>query len=118
MSKVKRQTHGVMVSSAMGRSTVIQHSVLTGFRHHAASRFWPALTLDATLTLLRESENAHDSDAVAVHWKGYKLGYLPRGENFMVARLLDRQCRLSARIRRLEANAHRNRRVCLDVLLH
>lgn len=103
---------------ALGRRVLIQHSRLAGFRHHAAAELWPALRGRPPLSLAREPDNPHDPDAVALYWRGYKLGYLPRGENFVVARLLDEQRRLSARVERLSPRAEHNHRVALAVLLH
>lgn len=97
---------------------VIQHSRLAGFRHHAAPRLWSALSRGSTLSLTAESDNPHDPDAVAVYWRGTKLGYLPRTENLVAARLLARRRSLSARIRRLVPEAEHDRRLELDVLMH
>ena len=101
-----------------GRKVVIQRSPIAGFRHHEAPFVWAALNRRVPVTMAREPTNPHDSDAVALFWRGCKLGYLPRGENFVVARLLERERRLSARIRRLAPNAERNLRIQIEVLLH
>lgn len=100
-----------------GRCFVIQRSAVAGFRHHEAPLLWPALRAGAPLDLVREADNTTDADAVAVYWRGRKLGYLPRGENLMAASLLDRRRRLSARIQRLAPRAERNRRLCIEVLM-
>lgn len=97
---------------------VIQHSRLAGFRHHAAPQLWPALGRGTRLSLLAERNNPYDPDAVAVYWRGAKLGYLPRSENLVAARLLARRRILSARIRRLVPDADYDRRLELDVLMH
>lgn len=97
---------------------VIQHSRLAGFRHHAAPQVWSALSRGSRLSLEPERDNPHDPDAVAVYWRGAKLGYLPRSENLVAARLLARRRSLSARIRRLIPEAENNRRLELDVLMH
>lgn len=97
---------------------VIQHSRLAGFRHHAAPQVWSALSRGSRLRLQPERDNPHDPDAVAVYWRGAKLGYLPRGENLVAARLLARHRSLSARIRRLIPEAEHDRRLELDVLMH
>lgn len=107
-----------LATDALGRHIIIQRSALAGFRHHDAPTLWAGLQADDLITLMREVENPHDPDAVALYWKGRKLGYLPRGENFMVARLLDRRRNLSARIERLWRNAHRNERIRVAVVLH
>lgn len=100
-----------------GRPLVIQHSRLAGFRHHAAPQIWPALRRGCSLSLRAERENPYDPDAVAVYWRGVKLGYLPRSENLVASRLLGRR-NLSARIRRLDPGAEVDRRLEFDVLMH
>jgi len=100
------------------RRIQLQRTTVSGFRHHEAPRLWAALRPHATLTLEREADNPHDPNAVALRWRGRKLGYLPRGENLVVARLLDRKRRLSARVERLAAGAPRNARIRVEVLMH
>jgi hypothetical protein len=95
----------------------LQRSTLAGFRHHDAPRLWPALARREPLTLERELDNPHDPNAVALRWRGRKLGYLPRGENLVAARLLERQRHLCARIERLDPDAERNARIGIEVLL-
>ncbi|NBC13864.1 MAG: hypothetical protein GVY09_11065 [Gammaproteobacteria bacterium] len=103
--------------SGHGRPIALQRTRLVGFRHHEAPQLWPALARRARLTLERERDNPHDPDAVALRWRGRKLGYLPRGENLVAARLLDRQRRLSARIERLDPTAEHNARIGIEVLM-
>jgi hypothetical protein len=102
----------------IGRHLVIQRSRLAGFRHHEAPTLLPALRAGSPLTLCAERDNPHDGDAVAIHWQGHMLGYLPRGENLVVARLLARQRRLSARVRRLIPDADHNERLQIEILMH
>ena len=104
--------------AGQARTVRLQRSALAGFRHHDAPVLWPALTRRTQLTLRREEENPHDSNAVALLWRGRKLGYLPRGENLVAARLLERQRNLSARIERLDPHAEGNRRIRIEVLMH
>lgn len=107
----------VLPQNAGGRRVVIQRSAVAGFRHHEAPLLWPTLRAGTPLDLVRETDNTADADAVAVYWRGRKLGYLPRGENLMAASLLDRRRGLSARIQRLAPRAERNRRLCIEVLM-
>lgn len=101
----------------VARVVRLQRSTLAGFRHHEAPQLWPALARRAPLTLDREADNPYDANAVALRWRGRKLGYLPRGENLVAARLLDRQRQLCARIERLDPNAERNARIGIEVIL-
>lgn len=107
-----------LFATALGRRIPIQLCTLAGFRHHEAPRLWPALRGHDILTLVREADNPYDPDAVALYWKGRKLGYLPRGKNFMVARLLDGARPLSARVESLRPKADRNARIRIEVVLH
>lgn len=107
-----------MGTGTLGRALVIQSSRLAGFRHHAAPLVWLALRPGTPLNLVLEIDNPSDPDAVAVFWRGRKLGYLPRAENLVAARLLGRSRPLSARIRRLDPAAEPNSRLQLDVLMH
>lgn len=77
-----------------------------------------ALRPQVRITLAREPLNSHDPDAVALFWRGRRLGYLPREENFVVARLLEGNRPLSARIRHLMPTASGNLRIQVEVLLH
>lgn len=105
-------------TGASRRNLVIQRSPIAGFRHHEAPSVWGALQPHVPVTLAREPSNRHDPDAVALFWMGRKLGYLPRGENFVVARLLHGERRLSARIRHLRPKARHNQRIQVEVFLH
>ena len=104
-------------AAVLGRPLAIQQSRLAGFRHHAAPALWSALHPGAVLILTAEEDNPHDPQAVAVYWRGCKLGYLPRAENLVVSRLLARRRILSARVRRLLPAAEHDQRLLLDVLM-
>lgn len=100
------------------RHLVIQESPLAGFEHHKGHRVWPFLREGAALRLIREATNPHDANAVAVYFRGDKLGYVPRRENVAVAQLLDRGHQLDARIVRLrdEPNPWRRIRFSVEVV--
>lgn len=87
--------------AANQRSVLIQESPVAGFQFHRGDAIWSSLGVGDELTLVRESHNPHDGDAVAVYFRNDKLGYVPRSENFSIARLLDRGEHLEARISEL-----------------
>lgn len=47
------------------------------------------------LILIREKKNKYDSDAVAIYYKTFKIGYLPRDKNTIIAGLLDQGQKIS-----------------------
>ena len=82
-----------------GDSTVlIQESPIAGFQFHRGNAIWPSLCVGEKLSLVRESFNEHDRDAVAVYFNNEKLGFVPRQENRAIAQMLDRGENLEARI--------------------
>ena len=97
---------------------ILQLSTLAGFRHHQAPICGrPCASAPRWIWSARPT-TPPIADAVAVYWRGRKLGYLPRGENLMAAALLNRRRALSARIRGLAPKAQRNQRVSLEVRMH
>ena len=86
---------------AEDRSVLIQESPIAGFQFHSGDAIWSSLDVGEELTLVRESSNTHDPDAVAVYYHEDMLGYVPRGDNRAIAQMLDRGESLEARISKL-----------------
>ena len=85
---------------------LVQSSPLAGFQYYEGKQLWDEMKVGDALTLVREPDNAHDSNAVRVEWRGHKLGYVPRRENHSVAQHMDRGGGVEARVSRL--TRHRN----------
>lgn len=103
--------------TATGRVIPLQISPVAGFQYHCGEALWAWLCPGQTLDLRRERDNPYDKDAVRVEWLGDKLGYVPRDENHVVAQLLDRGEKLSARVTALDDSANPRERVRFAVLL-
>lgn len=67
----------------------IYDTYIRGFRFHQGPEVIGRIRPEDTLDLVREHDNAHDENAVAVYWEGHKLGYLPMLENVSLAYMLD-----------------------------
>jgi hypothetical protein len=76
-----------------------------GFQYRRGPHLLHRLCVDDVLHLVREPDNEFDENAVAVHWNGEPLGYLPREENRTLAVMLDAGVRLEARISALHPEA-------------
>jgi hypothetical protein len=96
---------------------LVQSSPLAGYRYYAAGQVWMELRVGDALELVREADNPHDRNAVAVAWRGRKLGYVPKRDNAVLAWGLDRGERLQARISRLSAHPNPARRVEFEVFV-
>ena len=90
---------------------------LAGFQYHEGAALWAELKVGDSLELVREPDNPHDGRAIAVLWRGHRLGYLPRAVNDAAARALDLGHRLDARIARLREDADPWRRMELEVFV-
>jgi hypothetical protein len=100
-----------------GVRLLVQSAPLAGFRYHAAAEVWNELRVGDVLQLSRESDNPHDANAIAVTWRGRKLGYVPRRANATLAWGLDRGHGLQARISRLVPHPNPARRIEIEVFV-
>ncbi|RKX74592.1 MAG: hypothetical protein DRP87_16520 [Spirochaetes bacterium] len=75
------------------------------------------LEVDQPLNLIREPENPYDEMAIEVYWKDYKLGYIPRDDNSVIAQLMDRGIPLKASISRLNESGNPWDRVGIRVTM-
>lgn len=79
-------------------SLLIQSSPLAGSQYHALPEVVSQIRVGDTLTLKRDADNPHDRNAIQVLWQGHLLGFVPRRENKAVARAMDRNEPLIARV--------------------
>jgi hypothetical protein len=96
---------------------LVQSAPLAGLRYYAATELKHDLRVGDRLQLERESANVHDSNAIAVSWRGRKLGYVPRSDNATLAWALDRGERLHARISGLAPHPNPARRIEIEVFI-
>ncbi len=96
---------------------LVQSSPVAGYRYYAAAQVWNELRIGDALELVREADNPHDRNAVAVSWRGRKLGYVPKRDNAALAWGLDRGERLQARISRLSTHPNPARRIEFEVFV-
>ena len=95
---------------------VVQRSPLAGFRHHEGGEVLRDLKPGDRLELVREPDNPYDANAVRVEWRCVKLGYVPRRDNAVVARQMDRGAALEARLASLRENRNRSVRLEFEVV--
>jgi hypothetical protein len=110
----------VMVVGSVAAADVrilVQSSPLAGFRYYAGEDLWHDMREGDRLTLVREADNPHDSNAVRVEWRGRKLGYLPRAENQAVAAALDKGEVVDGRIAKLRQHKNPWQRLLIEVFV-
>ncbi len=104
-------------SAKRAEGAVLQESPVAGFQFHRGEAVWPLLRRGASLRMVREPSNPYDPKAVALYFGTDKIGYVPRRENAVVARLLDQGVPLRARITRLRSSPDPWERVRFEVRL-
>ena len=88
---------------------------LAGFQYYQGLEMEPQLRENNLLTLKREPTNPHDCYAIEVFQNNAKLGYLPREENKVIARLMDQGVAVKARILKVAPEVYAYRKVKMNV---
>ena len=65
------------------------HTNVAGFMYWDGCEAFSRLEVGTKLEMVREADNKHDCDAVALYYKDYKLGFIPGSENEIFAQFLD-----------------------------
>jgi hypothetical protein len=81
--------HGLTVPVPLATTIELLRCEIAGTGHHCDDTTGYRLAKQPVLALVREPENPHDPDAIAVHLGNRKVGYIPRRHNAVLARLLD-----------------------------
>ena len=106
------------VASAAENATariVVQHAPLAGFVYYEGAGVWDRMKAGDRLTLLREPDNPHDTNAVRLEWQGRMLGYVPRRDNADLARQMDHGARVEGRITDLRRAANGRHRISYEI---
>lgn len=106
-----------VVLATPARKIIVQQSPIAGFQYYDGEQVFPRLQVDTPLLLIREQDNIYDKNAVAVHFKQYKLGFVPKADNTAVAQMLDRGESLSARVVELAQSRNPWERMRFEVTL-
>ena len=77
------------------------------------------LKIGTTLTLVREDMNRFDPHAVAIYYKDYKLGFVPRSENEMICKFIDLGYAdiFDLRVQRISLDAHPEKQIGVVLFL-
>lgn len=65
---------------------------LAGFSYYEGAIVFHKLRTGQKLQLKAEPDNKYDPQAVAVYFKEYKLGYVPRNANYSISKFLEAGC--------------------------
>ena len=95
------------------------HTNVAGFMYWDGCEAFSRLEIGTKLELVRESDNKYDSDAIALYYMDYKLGYVPGSENEIFAQFLDmgHSDLFEVRVCRLCPDAHPERQVYVNIYI-
>ncbi|MEN6467809.1 MAG: HIRAN domain-containing protein [Smithella sp.] len=79
---------------------------IAGWQYHLGDKVLKLLRKDTPLALLREPDNPHDNMAVAIYGVGVMMGYIPRIHNTVIARMIDQNAPVKARVLRKHKIPH------------
>lgn len=105
---------GAVVPEAK-RDIYLDSLYIAGFQYYKGTALEKGLKENDVLSLKRQAENQHDYFAVEVYSGEQKLGYLPRADNKIIARMMDQGVKMKAIIRKIEPEANPFRRVKIRV---
>lgn len=99
---------------------------VAGRKYHEADEVWDKLKIGTPLQLVRDKENRHDPDAVAIMYtkpgdkRPYCIGYVPSEDNETIASFLEMgwtdlfDCRIS----KLCPEAHPERQIYVTIKIN
>lgn len=108
---------GQLQAKTPSRKILLLESPLAGYQYHRAQGVWSFLRVGEGLRLVREPQNPHDANAIAVYFKNDRLGYVPRSENRALAVMMDHGEQFLAHVARLNNDADPWKRVLISVEL-
>ena len=106
----------------MKQNTINKHFAnfyIAGFTYWDGCRAFPELKIGKSLKLIREENNKFDPYAVAIYYEGYKLGFVPQGNNQMICQFIELGYAdiFDVRVQRLSPDAHPEKQVGVVVFL-
>lgn len=69
-------------------SRTLDSFYIAGFTHHDGLEVIDELVLGADVELFIEPDNPYDAEAVAIYYRGKKLGYVPKDKNSWISLML------------------------------
>jgi HIRAN domain len=81
-------------------------SFVRGFQYYDGKKLLHKMKAGALLELVREPNNEYDNFAIAIHYQGKKIGFVPAENNEVLAKILDANLlKLQAEITHIEPSA-------------
>jgi len=79
--------------------TEIYSGFIAGYQYYEGQEIENHFTPGETLSLVREPVNPFDEMAIALHYKGIKIGFIPMIDNTVLTNMIDQEMLLTAKIK-------------------
>ena len=95
------------------------HCNIAGFTYWEGCIAFSELKMGSKLELVREENNRHDTDAVAIYHNDMKLGYIPKYKNELISQFLDmgHSDVFEARVCRIDREAYPEQQVYVNIYI-
>jgi len=90
---------------------------LSGLSYHQYPFYVEVLVPGVELSLQRDALNVHDPNGIRVLYDGEQIGWIPKAENEVLARLLDLEIDLACRIISHDLKATLDRRLYVGIYI-
>lgn len=67
----------------------LTHFHIAGFSYYEGPIVFDNLKIGTQLIMKREADNRYDQHAIALYFEDTKLGFIPQGQNEILAKLMD-----------------------------
>lgn len=95
----------------------LSHFMISGFTYYEGALVFKELQVGTELSLKYEEDNKFDARAIAIYYKEYKLGFIPRSENRIIYKLMKVGfTNFDVRIQQVDPQAHPEEQV--GVVVH
>lgn len=71
------------------KKVYLKNVFVRGFSYYEGPKIIDEINKSGQLEMVREPENKHDKRAIALHFNGHKIGYLPQESNKTLSILMD-----------------------------
>ena len=95
----------------------IYRCALSGLSHHGYSLHAKNIQAGDELVLQRDNGNRYDDFAIKVLFEEDQIGWVPKGQNEILARLLDAELDLRARVISHDTSVALDRRLYINIYL-
>ena len=95
------------------------HTNVAGFMYWDGCEAFSRLEIGTKLEMVREADNKHDCDTVALYYKDYKLGFIPKRHNELVSQFLDMGHNdvFEVRVCQIDEEAHPEHQIHINVYI-